>query len=66
MLSFSEILDVLMKQHDCRAVDICTKLGMSKSYFSRLKKGLILPKTICLFRNFRLPSDFRVMKSKCS
>ena len=44
MLSFAEILDVLMKQHDCRAVDICTKIGMSKSYFSRLKKGLILPK----------------------
>lgn len=44
MLSFAEILDVLMNQHDCRAVDICTKIGMSKSYFSRLKKGLILPK----------------------
>lgn len=65
MLSFSEILDVLMKQHDCRAVDICTKLGMSKSYFSRLKKGLILPKNYLLVQELSsalgLPSHEKQM-----
>lgn len=48
MLSFAEILDVLMKQHNCKAVDICAKLGISKSYFSRLKNGIISPKNYLL------------------
>lgn len=48
MLSFGEMLDVLMKQHNCKNVDVYTKIGMSKSYFSRLKSGDIPPKNYSL------------------
>ncbi len=48
MLSFGEVLGFLMKQHDCRAVDLCTKLNMNKFYFSRLTSGKIPPKDYTL------------------
>jgi len=50
MLSFGEMLDVLMKQHNFKNKDIYSKLGMSKSYFCRLKKGDIPPKNYELVR----------------
>lgn len=48
MLSFGEMLNVLMKQHNCKNVDVYTRIGMSKSYFSRLKSGDIPPKNYLL------------------
>ena len=48
MLSFGKELDCLMDQHGDRAVDLCTKLGLSKSYFSRLVSGKISPRDFAL------------------
>lgn len=48
MLSFGKVLEFLMKQHECRAVDLCAKLDLSKSYFSRLVSGKISPRDFAL------------------
>lgn len=51
MLTFGEILDVLIKQHDLKAKEIAEKIGKSESYFSRLKTGIIMPKNYELIQN---------------
>lgn len=48
MLSFGEVLDFLMKQHNCQSKELCVKLNMKKSYFSRLKNGKLPPKNYTL------------------
>ncbi len=44
MLTFGEILNVLLKQHNLKAKAVAEKIGESESYFSRLKTGQIMPK----------------------
>lgn len=51
MLTFGEILNVLLKQHNLKAKEVAEKIGVSESYFSRLKKGLIMPQNYELIQN---------------
>lgn len=51
MLSFGEILNVLLKQHNLKAKEVAEKIGVNESYFSRLKKGLIMPQNYELIQN---------------
>jgi transcriptional regulator with XRE-family HTH domain len=51
MLTFGEILNVLLKQHNLKAKEVAEKIGVSESYFSRLKKGLIMPQNFELIQN---------------
>ena len=51
MLTFGEILNVLLKQHNLKAKEVAEKIGVSESYFSRLKKGLIMPQNYELIHN---------------
>lgn len=51
MLTFGEILNVLLKQHNLKAKEVAEKIGVSESYFSRLKKGQIMPQNYELIQN---------------
>ena len=40
-MSFYETLELVMKHKNIRAVDLCNATGISSSYFTKLKKGLM-------------------------
>ena len=48
VLSFGKELNCLMDRYGYRAVDLCMKLDLSKSYFSRLVSGKISPRDFAL------------------
>ncbi len=48
--SFGELLTGLMEKYGVRAVEICSKTGIKKSYFSKLKNGSLLPSDCKMIR----------------